>query len=116
MLMGSKRASLIAVFAVSGFLSISSLAVAADKQTLTGAVSDSMCGAQHMAGSPVECSRTCVGHGAKYMLVVGDKVYALNTTDKAILAVLDQQAGKNATVTGNVNGVGVEVSSAVAAK
>jgi hypothetical protein len=50
------------------------------------------------------------------MLVVGDKVYALNTTDKIVLAVLDQQAGKNATVTGVVNGVGVEVSSAVAAK
>ena len=116
MLMGSKRAALIAVFAISGFLFTSNLAGAADKQTLTGAVSDSMCGMQHMAGSPVECTRTCVGHGAKYMLVVGDKVYALNTTDKTVLAVLDQQAGKNATVTGVVNGVGVEVSSAVAAK
>ncbi len=114
--MSSKRAILITVFAISGFLFISSLARATDKQTLTGAVSDSMCGAQHMAGSPVECTHTCVGHGAKYMLVVGDKVYALNTTDKTVLAVLDQQAGKNATVTGNVNGVGIEVSSAVAAK
>jgi len=69
-----------------------------------------------MSGSPAECTRSCVGHGAKYMLVVGDKVYALNTTDKQVLAVLDQQAGKNVTVTGAVNGVAVDVSSAIAAK
>ena len=115
MVMGGKRAIFIVGFALAGILFVSSLAGAADKQTLTGAVSDSMCGAQHMAGSPTACTRTCVGHGAKYMLVVGDKVYALNTADKAVLAVLDQQAGKNATVTGTVNGVGVDVSSAVAA-
>ena len=87
-----------------------------DKQTLTGTVSDSMCGTQHMTGSPSECTRTCVGHGAKYLLVVGEKTYALNTSDKTLLAVLDQQAGKNVTVTGTVNGVGIDVSSAVAAK
>ncbi len=116
MLMSGKRAVYFAALLVPGILLASSLAGAADKQTLTGAVSDSMCGAQYMAGPPDECTRTCVGHGAKYMLVVEGKVYALNTTDKAVLAVLDQQAGKNATVTGNVNGVGVEVSSAVAAK
>ena len=40
------------------------------------------------------------------MLVVGEKIYALNTDDKAVLAMLNQQAGKNATVTGTVNGVG----------
>jgi hypothetical protein len=47
---------------------------------------------------------------------VGDKIYVLNTTDKAVLAVLDQQAGKKATVTGTVDGTNVEVSTAVAAK
>jgi hypothetical protein len=57
-----------------------------------------------------------VGHGSKYLLVVGDKLYSLNTSDNALLAVLDQQAGKKATVTGTVNGVGVEVSSVVPVK
>jgi len=40
----------------------------------------------------------------------------LNTTDKEMLAVLDQQAGKKATVTGNVDGTNIEVSKVVAAK
>jgi hypothetical protein len=33
-------------------------------------------------------------------LVVGDKVYTLDTSDKAALATLDKQAGAKATVTG----------------
>jgi hypothetical protein len=113
---GFRHAVLIGIFGAFGTLATSGVIAASDKHTLTGTVSDAMCGAQHMTGSPEECTRTCVGRGSKYMLVIGDKVYALNTTDKAILAVLDKQAGKNATVTGTVNGVGVDVSSAVAAK
>jgi hypothetical protein len=89
---------------------------AAGKQTLTGEVGDAMCGAKHMEGAPAECTRTCVSHGSKYALVVGDKIYVLNTSDKAALAVLDQQAGKKATVTGTVNGTTVDVSNVVAAK
>jgi hypothetical protein len=91
-------------------------ALAAGKQTLTGEVGDAMCGKKHMEGTAAECTRTCVAHGSKYALVVGDKVYALETSDKAVLAVLDQQAGKNATVTGAVNGDSIAVSAAVAAK
>jgi hypothetical protein len=41
-----------------------------------------------------------VAHGSKYALVVGDKIYTLDTADKTALATLDQQAGKTATVTG----------------
>ena len=89
---------------------------AAAKQTLTGEVGDAMCGAKHMEGAPAECTRTCVSHGSKYALVVGDKIYVLDTSDKAALAVLDQQAGKKATVTGTVNGTTVDVSNVVAAK
>jgi hypothetical protein len=91
-------------------------AAAADKQTLTGEVTDSMCGTQHTMGDPVECTRACAKRGSKYLLVVGDKLYSLNTENKTLLAVLDQQAGKKATVTGTVNGVGVEVSTVVPAK
>jgi hypothetical protein len=76
-----------------------STALAAGK-TYTGTVSDAMCGAKHMGGSPAECTRACVSKGSKYALVVGDKVYALDTSDKAALATLDKQAGAKATVTG----------------
>ncbi len=85
-----------------GVLMIAGLAVTpvfAAGKTFTGTVSDSMCGAKHM-GSAAECTRGCVSKGSKYALVVGDKVYTLETTDKAALATLDKQAGAKATVTG----------------
>jgi hypothetical protein len=69
-----------------------------------------------MEGPPPECTRTCVQHGSKYALVVGDKLYILETSDQAALAVLDKQAGKNVTVTGTPKGDTIEVSSVVAAK
>ena len=56
-----------------------------------------------------------VAHGSKFALVVGDKIYTLNTSDQAALATLDKQAGKTATVTGTLDGDTIEVSS-VAAK
>jgi hypothetical protein len=97
---------------------VSTPAMAASQQTLTGEVGDAMCGVKHMPGegTAAECTRTCVAHGSKYALVVGDKIYALNTTDKAVLALLDQQAGKKAAITGTVTGTDIDVSKAVAAK
>lgn len=87
-----------------------SVAFAAGK-TYTGTVSDAMCGAKHMGGSPAECTRACVSKGSKYALVVGDKVYALETSDKAALATLDKQAGEKATVTGTEKDNTITVSS-----
>jgi len=78
-----------------------SLAFAAKAKTFTGTVSDSMCGAKHaMPGDDAACTRACVGKGSKYALVSGDKVYTLDTSDKAALATLDKQAGAKVTVTG----------------
>ena len=88
---------------------------AAGKQTFTGEVGDAMCGAKHMEGTPAECTRACVGKGSKYALIVGEKIYILDTADKTALATLDKQAGKDATVTGTLNGDTIAVSS-VAAK
>lgn len=113
---GWRRSILIAALAGAASLWVHSPALAAGKQTLTGEVGDAMCGTKHMEGTPAECTRTCVSHGSKYALVVGDKIYTLNTSDQAVLAVLDQQAGKKATVTGAVNGTTVDVSTAVAVK
>lgn len=83
-------------------------------RTLTGIVSDSMCGAHHMAKdkSPAECTRECVKKGTKYALVVGKKVYTLDGHE----AELDKLAGEKATVKGSVMGEMVMVESVAAAK
>jgi len=110
------RSTVIASLTLLASLIVTAPLLAAGKQTLTGEVGDAMCGKTHMEGAPAECTRTCVSKGSKYALVVGDKIYTLETSDKTVLALLDQQAGRNATVTGTVNGTSIEVSSAVAAK
>ena len=88
---------------------------AGGKQTFTGEVGDSMCGRKHMEDTPAaECTRACVAHGSKYALIVGDKIYTLDTSDKTALATLDKQAGKTATVTGTLDGDTITVSSVTA--
>jgi hypothetical protein len=85
---------------------------AANAQSFTGTVSDAMCGAKHMMeGDPAACLRDCVQKGSKYALVVGDKVYTLDTQDPATLASLDKLANRKATVKGQANGNEIEVSS-----
>ena len=94
-----------------------SSAFAAKAQTFTGTVSDAMCGAQHMmAGDPVACLRACIQKGSKYALVIGDKVYTLDTKDKASTDALDKLAGQQAKVKGEANGDIIEVDSVAAAK
>jgi hypothetical protein len=48
-------------------------------------------------------------------LVVGDKVYTLETSDKAALAQLDKLAGQKAKVSGIVGGDSIQVSSVTGA-
>jgi len=88
-------------------------ALAGDKTTtLTGEVSDAMCGAKHsMTGKAADCTKSCVKSGSKYALVVGDKVYTLETTDKAALDKLNELAGAKAKVTGDVSGTTMAVKS-----
>jgi len=95
-----------------------SLAWAADKATtFTGTVSDAMCGAQHMMeGSAESCTRACVNKGSKYALVVGSKVYTLDTSDQASLIALDKLAGAPAKVTGTVSEDTIAVKSVAPAK
>lgn len=104
------------VTAVVGMLLLAGLAVPAlaggKSQTLTGQVSDAMCGAKHqMPGDPAACTRACIQHGSKYALVVGDKVYTLETSDKAALDKLNDLAGASAKVTGDVDGDTIAVKS-----
>lgn len=91
-------------------------ALAASSQKFTGEVSDSMCGAKHAMGDKAECTRTCVGKGSNYALVVGDKVYTLHTSDKSALDELNKMAGEKATVTGTASGDTIEVSKVAAPK
>jgi len=74
-----------------------------------------MCGAKHqMPGDAAACTRSCVKHGSKYALVVGEKVYTLETSDKAALDKLNDLAGSNAKVTGKVTGDSIAVKSVAA--
>ena|SRR5262249_48365711 len=90
----------------------SMLALAAGKsQAFTGEVSDSMCGASHMmAGKKADCARACISKGSSYALVVGDKVYTLKASDKAVQEKLGELAGEQAKVTGTADGETIEVS------
>ncbi len=77
-------------------------------QTLTGVITDDMCGKKHTMtpGKPdSECIRACVKAGSKYALLVGDKVYTLKGDTKQ----LDQLAGKKVKVAGDVAGNAVAV-------
>jgi hypothetical protein len=97
-------------------LSVSS-ALEAKSQAFTGKVSDAMCGANHMMGGEAsDCTRVCVRKGSKYALVVGDKVYTLETSDKTTLDQLDKLADKQVKVTGEPNGDSIAVLSVTAAK
>ena len=90
---------------------------AGSTQTFTGKVSDAMCGAKHKEGlAPAACVRACVQKGAKYALVVGDKVYALDTSDQAELDKLNKLAWEEAKVTGTANGDTISVKSVTVAK
>jgi hypothetical protein len=82
-------------------------------QTLTGKVSDTMCGTKHSEGgiAPADCVRDCVQKGAKYALVVGDKVYTLSTSDQAAQEELNKLAWEEAKVTGTVDGDTISVKS-----
>ena len=101
-------------FATAGLLLTAPFAFAQATKTLTGTVSDSMCGKKHMmAGkSAAECTRECVKEGSDYALVVGDKVYTLKGDKTAI----DKLAGANVVVKGTTSGSTVTMESIKAAK
>ena len=114
----TRRSRWLAVIAAIIFLAVLAVAApawAGSKRTFTGEIGDSMCGRKHMQDTPAaECTRACVAHGSKYALIIGDKIYTLDTSDKAALTMLDKLAGKMATVSGTLDGDTITVSSVVA--
>lgn len=96
-------AALALLLASSWLMAQSSGAAKAGKQaTLTGVVSDTMCGAKHMmkGKTAAQCTRECVKADSDYALVVGEKVYTL----KGNASDLDKYAGERVTVKGTVQG------------
>jgi len=93
------------VIAVSVFSIVSSLPIWAAQQTLTGEISDSMCGASHaamgeMGKNPKDCTTGCVKSCAKYVFVSNFKVYAIQNQDFSTLAA---NAGAKVRVTGDMD-------------
>lgn len=101
-------------FVTSGLILTASLAVAQATKSLTGTVSDAMCGKTHMmkGESAAQCTRECVKSGSDYALVVGDKVYTLKGDKTAI----DKFAGTHVIVTGKLSGSTVTMESIKAAQ
>jgi hypothetical protein len=95
-------------------IAAAALALAAGKQTFTGVITDTMCGAGHKAmnmGPDEKCVTECVKAGAKYALYDGKNVYELR--DQKAPAKF---AAKKVRVTGTLNGKTIQVDSIAAAK
>ena len=85
----------------------------AQPTTLTGVVSDQMCGAKHMMdGGAAKCTRECVKMGSPYALIVGSKVYTLKGHAKELYNL----AGKNVVAKGTLSGTTLDVSSVAPGK
>lgn len=105
------RTKLAAVFALA--LGVSVVAFA-QQGSFTGTLSDSMCGATHMAKdkTPADCTRMCVKDGMKYALAADKKLYTLEGHE----ADLAKLAGQKVTVKGSLKGETVTVESVTPAK
>ena len=92
------------ILAVGILSALAGLSIWAAPQTLTGQISDSMCGKSHagmgdMGKNPKECTMGCVKAGGKYVFVSGDKVYDIKNQNFAALAA---NAGANVQLTGDI--------------
>ena len=104
----ARVSSFLAAVALLGAATIQSQ-ISGSQKTLTGVVSDSMCGVNHMAKNmdPADCLRMCVKKGTKYALVVGEDVYTLEGHE----AELDKYAAQKVSLKGTVKGQMVTVES-----
>ena len=102
-----KKLSFVLFLAVSSVV-VTNLAVASP-QTLTGTVTDTICGKKHMVPgkSDTDCVRECMKSKGSwtYGLLVGDKVYSLSGNAKTF----DALAGQQVKITGEVSGSKIAV-------
>ena len=109
------RSRLVLVLLALGLASLLALAAVTEHKTVTGTISDSMCGAAgHMMGdkTDADCVRACVKDGSKYVLVDGKTVYTLD----GVATQIDKFAGEKATVTGVLSRETLKVATIKAAK
>jgi hypothetical protein len=92
-----------------GLLLATSLVFGQSSQTITGTVTDSMCGRKHMMkdASAAKCTRVCVKAGSDFALIAGDKLFTLQGDKTAI----DKFAGEKVAITGKTNGNVIKVQS-----
>jgi hypothetical protein len=85
-----------------------------EQKTLTGVVSDAMCGSTHMMKDKpkAECLRYCVKRGTKYALVAGKTAYPLEGHETE----LDKYTAQEVTVKGTLKGETLTVESVLPAK
>ena len=90
--------------------------------TMTGMISDSMCGASHAKMMEMhkdakmtdrDCTLACVKGGGKYVFVSDGKVYQIANQD---LAALQKDAGESVRLTGDVTADTIKVSKVEMAK
>jgi hypothetical protein len=86
-----------------GLLACFAWSASAATMTMTGTISDSMCGMSHakmIAGhagmTDKACTMACVKAGAKYVFVANKKVYTIENQD---LTGLQEHAGERVTLT-----------------
>ncbi len=86
----------------------------AQQQSLTGVVTDSMCGATHMAKdkTPAECAQMCVKDGMKYALSAEKKVCTLEGHEPELAKL----GGQKVTVKESLKGETMTVESVALAK
>ena len=89
-------------------------AAVGQQQSFAGVVTDSMCGATHMAKdkTPAQCTQMCVKDGMKYALAAEKKVYTLEGHE----AELAKLAGQKVTVKGILKGDTLSVKEVTASK
>lgn len=77
------------------------------QKVFTGVVTDTSCGARHMATdkNASQCARECVRKGASYALVDGDRFYRLEGNAESV----EKLAGQRAQITGLLEGKVVTV-------
>src|SRR6476646_9733729 len=97
------------------FIAGAALMMAAETKTVTGVITDEMCGNDHkmMNVKPdSKCVTECVkGMGSKYALLSDSKVYILSDQKTP-----EKYAGRKVTVTGTVDGKNMQVTSIAPAK
>ena len=97
---------LLAVLGLATLLLTSHSRASDSEVSLTGTISDSMCGAKHMmSGDDPKCVRSCIKSGSQYVLVVNDKLYGLQGRNEE----LDKFAGQTVIVTGMVHDASLRV-------